>query len=77
MISDLQKYRAQVFQISGFALMAPVGKFVLDLKDTKPGDMDIWYFICLVIAFMLGYFGIIFIFKGEEKLEELRKKHYE
>jgi len=66
MASDLQQYRAQIFQISGFALMSPIGKFVLDLKDTKLKDMDIWYFICLVIAFMLGYFGIILYLKGKK-----------
>lgn len=35
MANDLQKYIAQIFQINGFALMSAIGKFILDLKDTK------------------------------------------
>lgn len=76
MANNLQEYRSQIFQISGFALMSPLGKFILDLKDTELENMDLWYFICLLIAFVLFCFGIISILKGEKKLEELIKKYH-
>jgi len=72
MITELQKYRAQVFQILGFALMTPLGKFVLDLKDIKLENINLWFFLYLFISLFLTYLGIICIFKGEEKLEEYR-----
>lgn len=55
--------------------MAPLGKFVLDLKDIKLENINLWFFMDLAIAFSLFYCGIIFIFKGEEHLDEHSKEH--
>ena len=70
MASDLQRYRAQFFQISGFAFMTPLGKFILDLKDIKLEQVGIWFFVYLVFSLLLAYCGIIFLLKGEEHLND-------
>lgn len=57
--------------------MSPVGKFVIDLKDTKIEGIGPWYFLCLPIASVLFCFGIILVFKGGEKLEELKEENNE
>ena len=76
--SDLEKYRAQFFQICGFCFMTPLGKVILGLLDY---DLDkIWpkLFAYFIFSLLLAYLGIIFVLKGEEKLYEkpLRKEGY-
>lgn len=71
MVTELDKYRAQYFQISGFCLMSPLGKIILNLFDYELKEiLTIKFLICSVIALLLFYLGLVLIFKGEEKLEE-------
>lgn len=77
MANDIQKYRAQFFQIAGFALMSPFGRFILDLKDMKLKDANLWVLFCFLLSIILSYIGIIFLLKGEEHLEEYKRKDYE
>lgn len=71
MVTELDKYRAQYFQIAGFCLMSPLGKIILNLFDYELKEiLTIKFLICSVIALLLFYLGLVLIFKGEEKLEE-------
>ncbi len=74
MAMDIQKYRAQFFQISGFCFMSPFGKLVLGIPGYKLSDFNFLFIIYIVISLFLFYLGIIFMFKGEEHLEERRYK---
>jgi len=56
MISEFQKYRAQLFQISGFAFATPFGRLILKLLD-------------LVISIFLLICGILLLIKGFEGLD--------
>ena len=77
MASDLQKYRAQVFQISGFGFISPLGRLILDAKDIKFENLNLWLLVYFIFSLILAYFGMILIFKGEEKLEEYKRRYYE
>lgn len=74
MVSDIQKYRAQIFQVMGFAFMSPFGKFMLDLKDIKIMDITLWSFIYFLFSFVAAYYGIILFNKGQDELEEIPKE---
>ncbi len=77
MASDLQKYRAQIFQISGFGFMSPLGKIILDSKDIKFENLNLWLLVYFLFSLILTYFGMILILKVEEKLEEYKRRYYE
>ena len=74
MITELQKYQAQFFQVSGFCLMTPLGKLVLDFLDFKLSDIDIKFIFYLLLTLLLTFFGIILVIHGMEILEERRQK---
>ena len=69
MVAESKKYRAQFLQISGFCLMTPIGKLVLEFLDLGWNDLTIKFFFYLIVALVLTYFGIIFIIRGMEILE--------
>ena len=64
MLNEIDKFRIQVFQISGFALMMPFGKFFLEpwVIFTELSIIEvISYFL---IALFLNLFGIILILRA-------------
>lgn len=61
MITEEQKYYAEILKIAGFALMTPLGKAILSIPEFEP---TISFFIFAVIALGLFGFGIILVFKG-------------
>ncbi|OGI18706.1 MAG: hypothetical protein A3B68_03430 [Candidatus Melainabacteria bacterium RIFCSPHIGHO2_02_FULL_34_12] len=69
MISEFQKYRAQLFQISGFAFATPFGRLILKLLDLEPIALTIRFFIVLVISIFLLICGILLLIKGFEGLD--------
>ena len=73
MAADIQKYRAQMFQILGFAFTTPLGKFMLDLKDIKLTDVRAWLFIYFLFSVVVAYCGILFLNKGQEEFNERLK----
>ena len=73
MVSEIQKYRAQVFQVLAFAFMTPFGKLILDIICNQKINFSWGFLASLLFSLLLVYLGIIFIFKGEEKLEEREK----
>ena len=73
MTSDLQKYRANMFQIAGLSLMTPVGKLVLDFLKFSLSDLNLQFLAYVIFSSFLFYVGIIFLFKGDEILERRDK----
>ena len=76
MINEEQKHLADIFKIGGSALMSPLGKFVLDFSTLSLSSFTIWYFIGLLAALMFFCFGIIFLLKSIEKVEERKNNRW-
>jgi len=74
MVDDIQKYRAQMFQVMGFAFMTPLGSFILGLKDVKIIDITFWSFIYFSFSLVLAHFGIILFNKGQDELIDIPKE---
>ena len=70
MILEVDKYRAQFFQIGGLCLMSPLGKLILDLPDFNFIKFGIRLLIYVPFSIMLFYFGMIVILHGMEILEK-------
>ena len=66
---EVKKYRAQIFQIIGLAFMTPCGKLVLDTICSQQINFTWSFLLASMFSLLLVYWGIIFILKGEEKLE--------
>ena len=73
MITEVQKYRAQLFQISGFSLITPIGKLILDFLNLKQTDISLKFFIYIVTAILLAFIGLVLILHGMTILEERRE----
>ncbi len=69
MVTEAQKYRAQFLQISGFCLMTPIGRLVLEFLDSGWDDLTIKFFFYLIITLVLAYWGIRFIIRGMASVE--------
>ncbi len=74
MIPKDEEYRAEIFKIAGFAMMAPIGKFFLEpwviFKEVNNGI----FFIFLVVSLLLAYIGLVFVMKGYDILLIHRRK---
>ncbi len=70
MIRERDKYKAGYFQIGAFSCMAPLGKVILDIKEMNQASFTLAFFIHIVVALILFYFGIILLGKGLFILEE-------
>ena len=70
MVTELDKYRAQFFQVGGLCFMTPLGKVVLGLLDYDLGRMWLKLLLYSIFSLLLFYVGIIFVVKGEEHLEK-------
>ena len=68
MLPEKEKYRAYTFNISGFALMAPFGKIVLEptltFKEFGPYGLIFYGTFCV----FLFLFGLVLITKGYDIL---------
>ncbi len=74
MVTEIQRYRARLFQVFGFSCMAPLGKLILLILDPKSLDLTIKFVIVLLISIILAFLGIIFLLKGEEHLQSTRHR---
>lgn len=72
MISDFHKYRAQVFQIAGFAFMSPLGRIVINFIDGGPLNVNFRFFVALFVSIFLLFCGIMLLLKGLECVETRR-----
>ena len=73
MITEKDKYRAQFFQICGFAFMTPTVKMFLELRFMHLTDFNIAYFVFATIYVLLAILGFIFATIGITYLEERGK----
>ena len=74
MASDLQKYRANLFQVSGFSLMVPISKIILNLNEMSLEDLNLQFFFYVLPCFLLAYLGLALIAKGDDTMERGKKK---
>ena len=73
MITDLDKYRAQCLQISGFCLMSPFGNLILNAPEYNTGNLNLFFFAYIMVTFILFCSGIICVARGEIHLERKLK----
>ncbi|MBI3590681.1 MAG: hypothetical protein HY094_04795 [Candidatus Melainabacteria bacterium] len=69
MVSEEQKYRAEVFKILGIALMTPFGKLALELLSMGI-KFSGQFLINFIGAVLLLFVGIMFIQIGFEEIRE-------
>ena len=69
-ITEEQKFLADVYKICGFALMSPFGRFFLILSDIKFDDYNLLLFIHAIVSVALFCFGFIMIQKAYEEISE-------
>lgn len=65
----VQNYRANMFQIAGFAFMTPLGSLVINLLELKLSDLGLKFVFYLLFTLLLSLLGIIFLVKGMDALE--------
>lgn len=70
MVLEENKYRAQILQIGGFALMTPAAKIYLSILDFKLSDLSVKFFIYSLVSMFFLYLGIILLVRGIEMLKE-------
>ena len=70
MVTEVQKYRAQFFQVSGFCLMSPFGKLILEFLDIKLNDLNLRFIFYLACTVLLAFTGIIMILQGLDTVEK-------
>ena len=74
MITEEQKYRSEIFKISGFATMSPFGRLFLQPIEifTTYGTMaSVCYIIISVGLFLIG---LLLILKGYESVDILIRR---
>ena len=69
MIPELDKYKAGVLKVAGFALLTPIAKLLLDLIALFKRFDFVGFIIYFVICFGLGTLGIEFILRGHDILD--------
>lgn len=70
MISEEQKYIAEIFKIGGFALIAPLGKVILGIPYLTFEDLTIEFIMYFIQTLCFAIWGIILMRKGKELLRE-------
>ena len=74
MLNEIDKFRIQVFQISGFALMMPFGKIFLEpwtlFKELNTTGLVLYF----IITSILELIGICLILKSHDILIDRKDK---
>lgn len=73
MISE-EEYQAEVYKIAGFALMSPMGKFVLDVPDIDFNNLSCQFFAYVCLSILLLFIGFIMILNGYGIVYERNRK---
>ena len=74
MVNDFHKYRAQMFQVSGFSFMVPAGRMITNFIDGDPINVNLRFFVALIISVFLLFCGIMLLLKGLDCVETRRIK---
>ena len=68
-IDEIDKYLAYTFNVAGFALMAPLGKIVLEPVSTF-NSFGFKGFVCyFIFCVLLLFVGVLSILHGRDRLE--------
>ena len=59
-----EEYLAEIYTIAGFALMSPMGKFVLDIPTLSVNSFNYPFFIYLFLSILLFFIGFILLLNG-------------
>ena len=73
MISE-EEYLAEVYKIAGFALMSPMGKFVLDIPSIDFSNLRYRFFIYICLSVLLFFIGFTMLLNGYGIVYEKNKK---
>lgn len=74
MINEIDKHRAITIQVAGFALMTPLGNFIVNFLNYRLTLLGIKLMIYIPIALFLFYLGMICLGRSQEILEEGENK---
>ena len=69
-----EEYLAEVYKIAGFALMSPMGKFVLDIPILNVNSFNYPFFIYTGLSVLLFFTGLIMIANGYAIVYERNRK---
>ena len=69
-----EEYLAEICKISGFALMSPLGKLVLDIPDISLSNLTCQFFIYVGLSILLFFIGLIMILNGYGIVYESNRK---
>ena len=73
MTNEEHKFLADVYKVSGFALMTPLGRYFLILSDIRINSLTIQFYVHLTVAIILFCFGVIMIQRAYEEIQEIRE----
>ena len=59
-----EEYLADIYKISGFALMSPMGKFILSIPDIDFSNLTWQFLIYLGLSTLLFFTGFIMLLNG-------------
>ncbi len=72
MINKEDEYKAEVFKIGGFALIAPFGKEMLNVPFIELFNIQSSHLLYMIFTLLLAYIGVNLLFNGKEILREKR-----
>jgi len=72
MVSEENKYFAEVYKVIGFAFMAPFGRVILSIPSLKLSDLSFGFLVYTFLSLFLVYVGAIILLKGSEFVIERR-----
>lgn len=71
MVKEENKFVAEIYKISGFALMAPFGRYFLIFSSLKSSDITVLFFIHLIVSVILFCIGVVMIEWAYEEIKEM------
>ena len=69
-----EEYLADIYKISGFALMSPMGKFILSIPDIDFSNLTWQFLIYLGLSTLLFFTGFIMLLNGYAIVYERNRK---
>ena len=73
MLSE-DEYKIEICKIAGFALMSPLGKFILSIPDIDFSNLTCQFFVYLWLSVLLFFIGLIMLGSGYGIVYERNRK---
>ena len=70
MITEEQKFLAEVYKFSGFAMMTPFGRYFLIFSDIEINNLTVKFFIHILVSILLFCWGVIMLQRAYEEVME-------